>query len=123
MIDPVNIKHLDTAFISSALIVTFGGLYAYLFARSKISGKRWLIWPAYFSYACLTVSVIYLCAVANFINYSVWLLLTILMLTGYLIFPHVIWKLCLNTYTRPQVTQNSLTNNRIDETLTERRPS
>jgi hypothetical protein len=98
MIEPVALKDFFLTFFSAAMVIMTGGLYALLFAYSRIKSRPRLMPLAYASYLALFVSVLVLANVANLLNHGFWIGIVLLMLIGYLLAPHAIWHLCVGTH-------------------------
>ena len=96
MIEPVALKDFFITFFSSALIILAGASYALLFAWSKVNAKRWIKIASYVSYLVLAIAVFVLSKAANFSN--AWLILSAMMLLGYLFAPIGVWHLCVKTH-------------------------
>jgi hypothetical protein len=97
MIEPVAMADFFITFFSAALVILTGGLYALLFAWSRVHGKPGLMPWAYVSYAALFVSVLVLMRAAN-LDGVLWTTVVVLMLLGYLWAPHFIYRLCVATH-------------------------
>ena len=96
MIEPVALKDFFITFFSAALVILSGASYAGLYAWAKLRGNpRLLLW-AYASYAVLAGAT-FLLARATHLN-GQWQVLVGLMLTGYLLTPLGIWKLCVASH-------------------------
>lgn len=98
MIEPVALKDFFLTFFSAAMVILTGGLYALLFAYSRVKSRPGLMPLAYASYIGLFISVLTLAYAANLLNHGFWVAIVILMLVGYLLAPHVIWHLCVGTH-------------------------
>jgi hypothetical protein len=96
MIDPVVPADMAGSFIAAALVVLFGAGYAALYAWAKLTDRRDLRWWAYGCYGLLALAVAKL-AQFNHLN-DAWQSLVLLMLVGYLLAPHAIWRLCAGTH-------------------------
>ena len=96
MIEPVALEDFFITFFSSALIILAGASYALLFAWSKTNPNFRIRIAAYVSYAVLIFSVAELTQVAQFHGY--WLIISLVMLIGYLFAPIGIWHLCVKTH-------------------------
>ncbi len=96
MIEPVALKDFFITFFSAALVILGGAGYAGLYAWAKMRGNpRLLLW-AYACYAALAGAT-FLLARATHLN-GQWQILVGLMLTGYLLAPLGIWKLCVASH-------------------------
>ncbi|MBI5938183.1 MAG: hypothetical protein HY850_10080 [Betaproteobacteria bacterium] len=97
MIQPVHLADFFTVFFSAALVILFGALYALLFAYARVKQAAKLMPLAYLSYVGLFVSVLVLARAAH-LNDPFWTSIVLLMLVGYLVAPHAIWRLCVDTH-------------------------
>ena len=100
MIEPVAMADFFITFFTAAMVILTGGLYALLFAWSRVHGQPGLMPWAYASYAALFVSVLILIRVAH-LNGVLWTTVAVLMLIGYLGAPHFIYRLCVATHPHP----------------------
>jgi hypothetical protein len=98
MIEPVALANFFTVFFSAAMVIICGALYALLFAFARLKAMPRLMPLAYFAYASLVVSVLFLADAANLFHSSFWTSIVGLMLVGYLVAPHAIWHLCVGTH-------------------------
>lgn len=98
MLEPVKLANFFLVFFSAALVILFGASYALLFAWSRVKDRPQLLLVAYAAYAGLFFSVITLAFAANLFNNAFWTFIVLLMLVGYLIAPHAIWRLCIGTH-------------------------
>lgn len=98
MIEPVHLANFFAVFFSAASVILFGAAYALLFAWSRVKARPGLMPLAYAAYAGLFVSVLVLAFAANLLNHGFWTFIVLLMLVGYLVAPHAIWKLCVGTH-------------------------
>jgi hypothetical protein len=98
MVEPVLLANFFVVFLSAAMVIMTGALYALLFAYSRVKGLPRLMPFAYLSYLGLTISVFVLANVANLLHHPFWIAIVGLMLLGYLVAPHAIWKLCIGTH-------------------------
>jgi hypothetical protein len=96
LIEPVELQHFFITFFSAAMIVILGGLYALLFAWSRLHKLTKLMPFAYTAYAGLFVSVLALANATNLNGY--WQVVVVTMLVGYFLAPHGIWHLCVGTH-------------------------
>jgi hypothetical protein len=80
------------------MVVMAGALYALLFAYARVKRQPRLMPLAYGAYLGLVVSVLILAAVANLFATGFWTFIVVLMLVGYLLAPHAIWRLCVGTH-------------------------
>ena len=97
MIEPVHLADFFTVFFSAAMVILFGGFYALLFAFSRLKQRPALMPLAYLSYAGLALSVAILARAANLAT-PFWGTVVALMLMGYLLAPHFIFRLCVATH-------------------------
>jgi hypothetical protein len=100
MIEPVALKDFFLAFFSAAMVLVFGALYALLFAQARIRQRPRLMPLAYLAYLGLAASVHALATAANLFATGFWTAIVVLMLVGYLLAPHGIWRLCVGTHAR-----------------------
>jgi len=96
MIEPVELKDFFIVFFSGAMVIIAGGLYALLFAWSRLQSKPWMMVSAYGAYGILFVSVLTLGSATHLNGFWWWLVVA--MLVGYLLAPHGIWRLCVGTH-------------------------
>jgi hypothetical protein len=96
VIDPVAPTDLAASFIAAALVVVFGAGYAASYAWARLRGRADLLWWAYGCYGLLVLAVAKLAQV-NHLN-DAWQALVLMMLVGYLLAPHAIWRLCAGTH-------------------------
>jgi hypothetical protein len=96
MIQPVDLEDFFIAFFSAAMVLVSGALYALLFAYAKVHARPRLMPYAYGAYALLVVSVVLL---ARAMHWSgLWILVAVLMVAGYLLAPHIIYRLSVATH-------------------------
>jgi hypothetical protein len=95
-IQPVQVADFMIAVVAGALVVLMGALYAVLFAFGRLWAKPLLLTLAYGSFALLTGSVLTLARALN-LDGS-WQIITVVLLTGYLLAPHAIWRLSVGTH-------------------------
>ena len=98
MLEPVKLADFFTVFFSAASVILFGATYALLFAWSRIRSRPRLMPLAYAGYAGLAVSVLVLAQAAHLFHNTFWTFIVLLMLAGYLVAPHAIWRLCVGTH-------------------------
>jgi len=98
MIHPVELANFFTVFFSAASVILFGATYALLFAYSRVKGRPGLMPLAYLAYVGLFASVLVLAFTANLFTNGFWTFIVLLMLVGYLVAPHGIWHLCVQTH-------------------------
>jgi hypothetical protein len=96
--DPVTPPQFVAATASAALTVTAGAAYALLFALGRLWGDRRLGRAAYLAYALLAGAVLTLAASLQLTG--IWQWLVGVMLAGYLLAPHGVWRLCVGTHSR-----------------------
>lgn len=96
MIEPVELENFFIAFLSGAMVVMAGALYALLFAWSRVHGVPRLMPLAYAAYGVLTVSTLTFGHVCNL--EGLWQGVVVAILAGYLLAPHGIWHLCVGTH-------------------------
>jgi len=96
MLQPVELKDFFLMFFSGATVIVAGGLYALLFAWSRVRGRPALMPWAYAAYAVLFGAVWMLAEAAHLDGGWRWLVVA--MLAGYLLAPHAIWRLCTGTH-------------------------
>jgi len=97
------IRDLLLATVSGGMVVLFGALYALLFAHSRLRKRPELMKSAYMAYLVLCIAVVVLIISLDFRGF--WLLVAAVMLVGYFLAPHAIWRLCVATHDDPE-TQN-----------------
>lgn len=95
-IEPVVLSDLFTAVIAGALVVLCGALYAATLALARLQGRRGLALIAYAFFAGLAYCVLVLARALHLNGF--WELLVGLLLAGYLVAPHLIWKLSVATH-------------------------
>ncbi len=96
MIEPVAPSDMMASFVVAALVILLGAGYAVVFAWAKLSGRSGLLGWAYGCYGLLTLAVAKVAQI-NHLN-DAWQVLVLLMLLGYLLAPHAIWRLCVATH-------------------------
>jgi hypothetical protein len=97
MIEPVQLDNFFVTFLSAAMVVITGAVYALLFAWSRFYRKPRLMVLAYGAYAMLVTAVWVLADATNLQGF--WRILVILLVLGYLLAPHGIWHLCVGIHT------------------------
>jgi hypothetical protein len=96
MIQPVDLEDFFVAFFSAAMVLVSGALYALLFAYAKVHSRPGLLPYAYGAYALLVGAVVML---ARAMHWSgMWSMVAALMIVGYLLAPHVIYRLSVATH-------------------------
>ena len=98
MLEPVKLANFFIVFFSAAMVILFGAGYALLFAWSRVRARPRLLILAYAAYAGLVMSVVTLAFAANLFHSAYWTFIVALMLVGYLVAPHAIWRLCVGTH-------------------------
>ena len=98
MIEPANPADFFTVFFTAAMVIVFGALYALLFACSRLKRIPRLMPLAYIAYGGLFVSALVLARATHLFNSPWWAAIVVLMLAGYLLAPHAIWRLCTGTH-------------------------
>lgn len=96
MIAPVDLQDFFISFFSAAMVIVCGAAYAALFAWARIGGKYGLMVWAYACYGLLAMAVFALADAAHLSG--IWTIVTVLMLVGYWLAPHGIWRLCAATH-------------------------
>ncbi len=96
MIEPVAMEAFFSALAAGAGVIIFGASYAAFLAFGRLQQRRSLLQAAAASYAALAVSVWVLSESLNLTG--AWQVITWTMLIGYLLAPHGIWKLCIETH-------------------------
>lgn len=89
-------NELLTAGVAGAIVVLSGGLYALFLALSKMYGRSRDSLLAYSNYLLLCIAFGALSKSLH-LNFA-WNLVVIFLLAGYLVSPHVIWKLTQVTH-------------------------
>jgi hypothetical protein len=92
----VEVNSIMLATMAGAMVVLAGALYAGVYAIGKVSNSVSLVRLSYLFYGVLVVSVLVLARTLNFSG--IWNWVAVVMLTGYLIAPLGIWKLCVGTH-------------------------
>ena len=98
MIEPVYLGNFFIVFLTSALTLLFGAVYALLFTFAKIKGNKNYFYAAYFSYVALSICIFSLAFCANLVKQPFWIFVVGLMMIGYFFAPQAIWKLCVATH-------------------------
>lgn len=96
MPDPISLREIFFSTASGAAIVLFGAFYALFFALGRLHGSLVLMAAAIASYLLLAVAVVVLILALHLAGF--WLLVTGVMLVGYLFAPRAIWNLCVGTH-------------------------
>lgn len=94
------IRNLLLATVSGGMVVVSGALYALLFAHARLRNRPRLMHSAYLSYFVLCTAVVVLIISLDFRGF--WLLVAAVMLVGYFLAPHAIWRLCVATHDDPE---------------------
>lgn len=84
------------AVAAGAVIVLAGAAYALLYALARVHGRPALMSFAYLAYGLLVAAVAALAQAAHFSG--LWSFIALLMLAGYLLAPHGVWRLCVGTH-------------------------
>ncbi len=95
-IEPVLLSDLFLAVIAGALLIMCGALYAATLALARLNRRRDLAILAYLFFAGLAACVVVLARALHLSGF--WELLVGLLLAGYLVAPHLIWKLSVATH-------------------------
>jgi hypothetical protein len=98
VIEPVYLGNFFIVFLTSALTLLFGAVYALLFTFAKIKGNKNYFYAAYFSYGALSMCIFSLAFCANLVKQPFWIFVVGLMMIGYFFAPQAIWKLCVATH-------------------------
>jgi hypothetical protein len=96
IVEPVAVQDFLLAVAAGGVIVLAGAVYALLFAVSRIQDRPALMPLAYAAYAVLAAAVFYLARAAHFSGF--WTGIAVLMVVGYLLAPHGVWRLCVGTH-------------------------
>lgn len=96
MVDAVAAQSILLATMAGALVVVLGAAYAFLFAWARVHAQPRLLPWAYFSFLLMTGAVVVLATTLNLVGH--WGVLVGVMLVGYLLAPHAIWWLCVQTH-------------------------
>lgn len=107
MIEPVALKDFFLTFLSAAMVIMTGALYALLFAYARVKRQPRLMPFAYAAYLSLVASVLVLATVANLFANGFWAFIVVLMLVGYLLAPQAIWHLCVGTHAQERTGEKS----------------
>lgn len=94
--EALEVNRILLATMAGAMVILAGALYAAVFAIGKMADKAGMVKLSYIFYGVLVVSVLVLARSLEFSG--VWNLLTVVLLVGYFISPHAIWKLCEGTH-------------------------
>ncbi len=97
MLEPVLLADFFTVFFSAAMVILCGAVYALLFAFSRMKQRPGLMPLAYLGYAGLILSVAVLARAAH-LDTPFWSVVVALMLIGYFVAPHFIFRLCVATH-------------------------
>ena len=93
---PIDAQNLGFAATSAVGIVIFGLCYALLYALGRLRRQRALLYGAYGSYVLLLAATTIFADRMNLAGNWRWLLPV--MLSGYLIGPIAIWRLCVASH-------------------------
>ena len=96
MFEPVELNDILISAIAGALVVLFGALYALAFAFGRLNDSKGLTGLAYGFFALLAIAALILADALRLTGF--WQLVTAVILAGYLLAPHAIWKLCAGTH-------------------------
>ncbi|MCB1735048.1 MAG: hypothetical protein H6981_09080 [Gammaproteobacteria bacterium] len=96
MLEPVASENFLAAFTAAAVVILAGAGYAGGFALSRLYSRPLWMRFAWVSYLLLAGAVAVITQVMNFSGY--WLVLSAVMLLGYLLAPHAIWHLSHATH-------------------------
>lgn len=105
MVDPVDVKQIATAALTSGAIVFFGAMYSIFYALAQLRGRIDFMLMAHLSYAVLASSTIFLAFTLSFTG--VWLVLAVTLLVGYFIAPRFIWKLSVAVHEPDQASAHA----------------
>ena len=92
----IEVNSILLATMAGAMVVLAGALYAFAFAVGKLARNASVIKLSYLFYAILVVATLVLARTLNFSG--VWNIVAVVMLAGYFVAPHGIWKLCVGTH-------------------------
>jgi hypothetical protein len=96
MLTPVEAQDFLLATAAGGVVVLAGAGYAGLFALARLHRRPGLMPAAYLAYAILAAAVLVLARAAHFSGF--WTFVAALMLAGYLLAPHGVWRLCVGTH-------------------------
>lgn len=96
MLVPAGLPDFFVAFFAAALVILAGACYALFYAWARLAGKRLFLLLASGFYLVLIASTFALSRALHLEGR--WLVLTALMLLGYLFAPPAIWRLCTATH-------------------------
>lgn len=94
MVEPAKLGNFFLLFFSAACVILLGGVYAFMFAFARIRNLPRLMPFAYLAYGGLCASVFVLGYSANLYSDGIWIALIVVMLIGYLLAPHAVFRLC-----------------------------
>jgi len=109
LIEPVHLTNFFIVFLTAALILVFGAIYALLFTFAKINKNKNYLYVAYLAYGALSISIFFLAIFANLVKQPFWIFVVVLMLIGYFFAPQAIWKLCVATHQSELINANDST--------------
>ena len=92
----IEVNSILLATMAGAMVVLAGALYAFAFAVGKLARNIAVVKLSYLFYAVLVVATLVLARTLNFSG--VWNIVAVVMLAGYFVAPHGIWKLCVGTH-------------------------
>jgi hypothetical protein len=98
MVEPVKLANFFLLFFAAAGVIVLGAVYAFLFALARMRSLPKLMPFAYAAYGGLCVCVLALGYAANLYSHGIWIALLLVMLIGYLIAPHAMFRLCRATH-------------------------
>lgn len=96
MSEPIALQDLFYGTMSGAAVVLFGAFYALFFALGRLNQSRILSIASAISFLLLTAAVYVLVKSLQLTGF--WILVTTVMLVGYLLAPRGIWQLCVGTH-------------------------
>ncbi len=94
--EPMGLQDMFFGTMAGAAIVLMGASYALFFALGRLHDSRSLSAAGGVSYLLLAAAT-YVLVDALALS-GIWILVTTVMLVGYLILPRVIWHLCVGTH-------------------------
>lgn len=92
--EPAQLGNFFLLFVSAAGVIVLGAAYAFFLALARMRSLPKLMPIAYAAYGGLCVSVLALAHAANLYSDGIWIALIVVMLTGYLLAPHAVFRLC-----------------------------
>lgn len=103
--EPMALQDMFFGTMAGAAIVLMGASYALFFALGRLHNSRSMDIAAIASYGFLVAATYVL--VNALALAGVWILVTTVMLVGYLILPRAIWHLCVGTHASESADTNS----------------